>query len=222
MAVADSAMQVALWDPEVAALRCAVCGRSPAETLWATFKVTYAPDMVTELTRVPCGEGCSECVSAVTDAMSPLAVKWDNIVVECKSDAKKRNAYNEYRLRRAGKHVKFQRNTVQKATRIGTRWEQPTEPIRKQDLEAAHPSIDFRSSLRFEKVKNPQGQLEDVVLVNAGPPKVVLFAEVTAELVEHNLLGQTQLRAAQGLMGPMCMAPGCDGETPSRQSQRTQ
>ena len=78
------------------------------------------------------------------------------------------------------------------------RWEQPTKPYLKRDLENMYPKADMRKML-FQKCIAPNGTVEEVVLVSSGEDaKIVLFAEVSSEIVEHKLIGSHQLRSAQG------------------------
>ncbi len=197
----EASTALAVYDNNLAVLSCCVCGRKPRDTPWGAWRVTFAPDGKTEVARVPSGDGCMECREAVVDAMHPQKVSWSIVAEECKGNPQKKKSYNEYRLRRAGKFCRMPRSTVQRTTRIGCRWEEEAVAVRRQDLEARYPNISMATlPIRFEKVTNARGELEEVVLCEdaAAQPKVILFAEVVAEVEEHRLMGQQQLRSAQG------------------------
>ena len=89
------------------------------------------------------------------------------------------------------------RSSVHKVTKYGTRWEQSHEPVRRSELSLSHPA-QMLNKLKWERVMNAQGIEEEVILVPADRPRVVLWSETTTEMQEHKLAGGMQLRQAQG------------------------
>ena len=96
--------------------------------------------------------------------------------------------------------VRFQLNPSSNKTQLHstTRWEQPAKPYLKQDLERMCPKADVRKMM-FQKCTAPSGTTEEVLLVaNPDDARIILFAEVSSDLLDHKLIGAQQLRSAQG------------------------
>ena len=96
--------------------------------------------------------------------------------------------------------VRFQFNPSSNKTQLHstTRWEQPAKPYLKQDLERTYPKADMRK-MTFQKCTAPSGTTEEVLLVaNPDDARIILFAEVSSDLLDHKLIGATQLRSAPG------------------------
>ena len=106
-------------EPEV--LRCCVCHRSPLDTAWSSYRVTYANGSKSLIAaKVALGDGCEECVDAVKQASSPKIIGWQQVSQDCKREDM-RQKYLDYKLRFAGKPTNTQRSSVHTATRIGAR-----------------------------------------------------------------------------------------------------
>ena len=96
--------------------------------------------------------------------------------------------------------VRFQLNPSSNKTQLHstTRWEQPAKPYLKQDLERTYPKADMRKMM-LQKCTAPSGTTEEALLVaNQDDARIVLFAEVSSDLLDHKLIGAQQLRSAQG------------------------
>ena len=193
-------MALALYDPTLPQLQCAVCDVRPsADAPWAAFRVTYAPDRITEVSRTPCGDFCLDCKESVSEALAPQKPDLPAIAAECKTSPQQKSKYRSYRARRDGKRTNMQRGSVHTVTRVGCRWEETALPVRKQDLQDKAGSADVNDlPVAFVKVKDANMVQQEVVLAQTPePPKVVMFTEVVAEFQEHACIGPQQLRSAQ-------------------------
>ena len=191
---------LAVYDPSLSQLLCAVCDNRPsADVPWAAYRVTYAPDRVTEVSRAPCGEFCLDCKESVCEAVAPGKADLPAIAAQCRTCAQQKNKYKSYRARRDGKRTTMQRGSVHTVTRVGCRWEETAEPVRKQDLQEKARDVDIsRLPVPFVKLKDSNMVQQEVVLVKSEQaPRVVMFTEVVAEFQDHSCIGPQQLRSAQ-------------------------
>ena len=195
-----STTALAVYDPRLSQLLCVVCDNRPsADVPWAAYRVTYAPDRVTEVSRAPCGDFCLDCKESVCEAVAPGKADLPAIAVQCRTCAQHKNKYKSYRARRDGKRTTMQRGSVHTVTRVGCRWEETAEPVRKQDLQEKAPDVDIsRLPVPFIKVKDSNMVQQEVVLAKTEQaPRVIMFTEVVAEFQEHSCIGPQQLRSAQ-------------------------
>ena len=102
--------------------------------------------------------------------------------------------------RTAQRPSKFPRESATEVSHTGTRWEESFFPLTAADFArlcgGAHPNQ--IPGVRLHTVPNARGIPEEVVLMRAGPPKLVLYRSSEAERSVFHLFPQDHLRREQG------------------------
>jgi len=179
---------------------CIGCGKTSAQVGWGQYKVTYTTDRLQVVARVPMGLGCSECRDLAYLAYLPVKKSWEELEKELPHDAKLRASWREWQARRGGKVARFPKQAVHETTRVGLRWEETFMPLplNSDVLQGTDPHA--IPGLRVDTIRDTNGKPTPVILTRDPntPPKLIMYCETEANLLEHHLTQEQQLRATQG------------------------
>ena len=182
------------------AVTCIGCGKTSAQVGWGQYKVTYTTDRTQVVARVPIGLGCSECRDLAYLAYLPAKKSWEELEKELPRDAKLKASWREWQARRGGKVARFPKQAVHETTRVGLRWEETFMPLplNSDVLQGTDPSA--IPGLRVDTIRDTNGKPTPVILTRDPntPPKLIMYCETEANLLEHHLTQEQQLRATQG------------------------